>query len=69
MMLYLPAVMHKYPMPVKNMIRVVGNPYLFMENPFGFFHVKVTAPDLHLPILPYRVKVDGSVRTIYPTGT
>lgn len=64
-----PGVMKKYPMPVKNMTRVVGNPYLFVENPFGFFHVNVTAPDLHIPILPHRIKINGSVRTINPTGT
>src|SRR5690606_7422196 len=61
-----PSVMQKYPMPVKSMIRVVGNPYLFMENPFAFFQVKVTAPkNLHIPILPYRIKLSGSVRTMY----
>lgn len=64
-----PSVMHKRPMPVKSMTRVIGDPHLFMENPFGFFRVNVTAPDLHIPILPHRVKVGGSVRTIYPTGT
>jgi hypothetical protein len=62
--------MQKYPMPVKNMVRVIGDPYLFVKNPFGFFHVKVTAPkNLHIPILPFRIKVSGSTRTIYPTGT
>ena len=51
-----PSVMSKYDMPVKEITRVVGDPYKFRENPFGFFYVNVTAPNIQIPILPYRLK-------------
>ena len=41
-----PSVMSKYDMPVKEITRVVGDPYKFRENPFGFFYVNVTAPNI-----------------------
>jgi hypothetical protein len=65
-----PSIMAKYPMPTKSSVRVSGDPYLLVDDPFGFFYVNVTAPDnLHIPILPKRITLNGSTRTIYPTGT
>ena len=39
------------------------------DRPFGFFHVEITCPDnLDKPILMTRVRKDGKIITMCPTG-
>jgi hypothetical protein len=64
-----PSSMKKYPMPVGNPTYFSGNPYFIDNDPFGFFRVKVTAPDLKIPFLPVKVKSKNGQRTICPVGT
>lgn len=60
-----PTSMFKYDMPVGNIKDFTGNILVIMDNPFGFFKVKVTSPKhLNNPILQIRY----NDRTISPLG-
>ena len=64
-----PSTMAKCPMPVGNPVYVEGST-LSLNDIFGFVYVKVIAPKIHTPILPYRHKnKSGSISTLYPIGT
>jgi hypothetical protein len=66
-----------YPSQMQSQLMPVGMPTYFNgnilnidENAFGFFYVKITAPDdIKHPILQTRVKVNGINKTIAPIGT
>jgi hypothetical protein len=66
-----------YPSQMQSQLMPVGMPTYFKgnilnidENAFGFFYVKITAPDdIKHPILQTRVKVNGINKTIAPIGT
>jgi hypothetical protein len=66
-----------YPFVMKNCEMPVGIPKYFEgdifkidSNPFGFFEVKVTAPeDLHIPLLQTIYKTNNGRRNIAPVGT
>jgi hypothetical protein len=64
-----PSVMINKEMPIGLPIKFIGDIRKFEENPFGFFYVKVTAPDniLH-PIIQTHIKSSEGVRTISPIG-
>jgi hypothetical protein len=67
-----PSVMKNYPSPTGKIYRFKGN---ILEHPkgedsFGFFNVKVSAPDnLNVPILQTRVKTNYSYKTVAPLGS
>lgn len=65
-----PSVMAKLPSPVGNIKLFKGNPFDFIEKPFGFFKVRVEAPlAMNVPILQTRIKTSISgIRTISPVG-
>jgi hypothetical protein len=64
-----PSVMAEYPMPVGTPRYFKGNPYIIDKDPFGFFHVKVEAPDMYIPFLPTNyINPSGSYSTICPIG-
>ena len=56
-------------MPVGKPKHFSGNPYLINKDPFGFFKVKVFAPELKIPFLPTKINTNHGQRTICPTGT
>ncbi|KIY51412.1 hypothetical protein FISHEDRAFT_20979, partial [Fistulina hepatica ATCC 64428] len=61
-----PTSMFRYDMPVGNIKYFIGNILEIMDNPFGFFRVKVTAPKfIDNPILQIRY----NDRTVSPLGT
>jgi len=61
--------MSKYPSPVGNIKRFKGDLFKYKENPYGFFYVKIKAPDNNVPILQTRVKtVNSQIITIAPLG-
>lgn len=68
-----PFMMLSKPVPVGTGHYFVGDIFKVMDNPFGFFEVRVTSPDnkkLKHPILPKKHKnADGSTTTIFPYGT
>lgn len=64
-----PAAMKSFPMPVGHPRHFIGDPYLIDKNPFGFFEVKVTAPDIKIPFLPTKMAIGKATRTICPKGT
>lgn len=65
-----PSSMSKYPVPVGKPEFFEGDSKLRFKNLFGFVLVKVDAPPLERPILPYKIiNKNGSQSTIYPTGT
>lgn len=65
-----PASMIEYPMPIGHPRYFNGDPYLIEKDPFGFFEVKVTAPNIQVPFLPTKKKIsDSGIRTICPIGT
>lgn len=68
-----PFIMRNLGMPIGTPYHFVGNIFNFsnyIDNPFGFFKVKVTAPlNLNKPFLPFRAKTNNVMRTIFPVGT
>lgn len=78
-----PSVMKQNEMPIGNPIYFEGDINLIKEDtgynlikkPFGFFEVKVTAPDYYkdkpmkIPILQTRIKTKNGLRTVAPLGT
>ena len=65
-----PYVMSKYDMPVGKPVYFEGNPYIKHNDPFGFFHCKITSPtSLEHPILQTHVKTNDGIRTIAPLGS
>jgi hypothetical protein len=65
-----PSSMAKYPVPVGNPEYFEGDYKLRFKKLFGFVFVRVEAPALTRPILPYKfTNRNGSQSTIYPTGT
>jgi hypothetical protein len=63
-----PFSMFKQPMPIGNPTYFVGQ-FKKIKDLFGFVKVKVLAPDMRTPILPVRVRVNGIISTLYPTGS
>jgi hypothetical protein len=64
-----PSVMAEYPMPVGTPRYFKGDPYIIDKDPFGFFHVKVEAPNMYIPFLPTNyINPSGSYSTICPIG-
>jgi len=65
-----PSQMESQLMPIGMLTYFNGNILNIDENAFGFFYVKITAPDeIKHPILQTRVKVNGINKTIAPIGT
>lgn len=65
-----PYSMKNNPMPIGNPIYFEGDIFKFIDNPFGVFKVKVTAPkEIKHPILQRRFKINGVFSTISPIGT
>ena len=66
-----PYSMKNYPVPVGNPTFFEGNPKMLWPSFFGFAYVEVTCPTtITKPILPHKyINTDGSMSTIYPTGT
>jgi hypothetical protein len=61
--------MYKFDMPIGKPVHVLGDPFVYNSNPFGFFYVDVNAPKMNIPILPHRVNTSGGTRTILGCGT
>jgi hypothetical protein len=71
-----PFAMKSFPMPTGEPLYVKGDLEAIKkytnckeEIPFGFFNVKVKAPNIDKPFLPLRIRTPSGLRTIYPTGT
>uniref|UniRef100_P22374 Probable DNA polymerase n=1 Tax=Ascobolus immersus TaxID=5191 RepID=DPOM_ASCIM len=64
-----PSAMAKFDMPTGTPLHILGDPYKFTKDPFGFVFAEVTAPDLKVPIIQTRVQTSGGVRTVAPIGT
>ena len=64
-----PFVMLNFPVPVGNPTYFEGDIKQFSHKPFGFFEVKVKAPEnLNIPLLQFRLKLDNGYKTISPVG-
>jgi hypothetical protein len=62
--------MSNFPSPVGAPTYFEGDILQFINSPFGFFEVEVTAPDtLNRPLLQTKVKTKGGLRTVAPLGT
>lgn len=65
-----PHIMNKFLMPSTNVRKFEGNILEINKHAFGIFEAKITCPtDLKIPVLQTKVKVNGGIRTISPTGT
>lgn len=65
-----PHSMKTFPMPVGEPIYFSGNVKKYLKDPFGFFKVKVYAPDtINKPFLPIKIETVSGKRTIFPVGT
>lgn len=64
-----PFVMHNNFMPTGNPIYFEGDILKIDSNSFGFFEVKVIAPDnLNIPILQTKIKINNLNKTVAPLG-
>jgi len=65
-----PSSMEKFPVPVGKPEFFEGDYKMKFKNLFGFVLVRVVAPSIERPILPFKIiNENGSQSTIYPTGT
>jgi len=65
-----PFAMVNNPMPVGQPTHFSGDISLKNKDAFGFFKVKVSAPEgLNKPTLPFRLETENGIRTVFPVGT